>query len=829
MAAIGFVAAWWLVERLQASAFYGTLIYTDTPVYRDLARAIVGGAMPYSGVAIDYPPVSLPMFLLPQVLGGGTEAGYNAVFDALMVGSGALIAFLVVVLTRLRVIPGAHRWAAFGLVVLSPLLIGPIILTRFDLWPGLLALLALAAALGRRTRIGAVLLALAIGAKVWPVVLVPLLLAFAWRQRGRREAVITAVVGVVALAIVIVPFLVAAPDGMLRTLSDQLIRPLQVESLGAALLFAGHALVSLPLSVSTSHGSQNLDGDGATWLAIASTVVMVVGLLYVWIRFARSAGDVARFVTASAAAVAVFVAFGKVLSPQYVIWLIPIVPLVPRRRGLIAMGFLAAAMLLTVGYFPAGYQGLVGDLAARGSFILLGRDLALVGLATTLALPWTAIGVRVRRWRTDEALHARLAGLVPGPGSLLLLLIVGSVLLRLLWLEKPSGSLIFDETYYVNAARVINGWSLPAGAPYQDAVPFLDPNSEHPPLGKAILAASMQLFGDSGIGWRLPSVLAGTAAILALYGIVRGLAAGVGATARQQLTAARMGLLAAFILSLDVLTFVHGRIGTLDMMALGMALVGMVAGVRRRWLLAGALLALACLVKLPSIYALGAAIAWAGIPLFQAYRADGRVSIRSARPVLSLVVTFGVVFLVGLWLLDLRYTTYTDPLAHLAHMLQYGFALADRYTPDSITSQPWQWLANIGQFDYLKVDVNSLVGGQVVGSHPSIEFRALLNPVLLGAAALTVPWGCWYAWQRRDAVAGWSLLWMGANFLPYLVLAAISSRVMYFYYVLLVVPGLAAISALFLVRSRLPRVVVATYVVLLVVAFVAYFPFRQVP
>ena len=44
---------------------------------------------------------------------------------------------------------------------------------------------------------------------------------------------------------------------------------------------------------------------------------------------------------------------------------------------------------------------------------------------------------------------------------------------------------------------------------------------EHPPLGKLILAASMLVFGDNGIGWRVPSVIAGMAALGAVYLIVR--------------------------------------------------------------------------------------------------------------------------------------------------------------------------------------------------------------------------------------------------------------------------------------------------------------------
>jgi hypothetical protein len=81
-----------------------------------------------------------------------------------------------------------------------------------------------------------------------------------------------------------------------------------------------------------------------------------------------------------------FAAFGKVLSPQFLIWLIPLVPLVRGRRGLVASGLLALALLLTQVWFPIRYWDLV-HFEAFPSWVLLARDLVLVALLAVLIAP----------------------------------------------------------------------------------------------------------------------------------------------------------------------------------------------------------------------------------------------------------------------------------------------------------------------------------------------------------------------------------------------------------------------------------------------------------
>ena len=76
-----------------------------------------------------------------------------------------------------------------------------------------------------------------------------------------------------------------------------------------------------------------------------------------------------------------FVALGKVLSPQFLIWLVPVVVLARRAS---ANAMLAAALVLTQLWFPFRYWDLVRELDPRVSWLVLARDLVLLALLATL-------------------------------------------------------------------------------------------------------------------------------------------------------------------------------------------------------------------------------------------------------------------------------------------------------------------------------------------------------------------------------------------------------------------------------------------------------------
>jgi len=423
---------------------------------------------------------------------------------------------------------------------------------------------------------------------------------------------------------------------------------------------------------------------------------------------------------------------------------------------------------------------------------------------------------------TIAVLAERVLASLRDPGTALPLLLIAALAARVVWLDFPKGSLIFDESYYINAARILLGWTVEPGAHYAGSPVGLDPNMEHPPLGKLILALSMLVFGDNGIGWRIPSVIAGMTALGAVYLIVR--AAG---------ETVWLAILAVAFLAFDNLTLVHGRIGTLDMLVLAPMLVGAWLALRERWVLAGIFLAVALLVKLTAIFGLLAILTILAIRVVAGWRADRRVRIADVRAAITVVAVSAGLFLAGLWALDARYSTYASPIDHIAHMVDYGAKLRSPVDRAGICatndSAPWEWPFNECQITYLRVDVTTRVGEKVVSKVPSIDFRGALNPLLAGAIPLAFLFTGWLAWRGRHRLAGWAVIWAGANYLPYVVLSIVNHRITYIYYFLQVIPAIAIAVTILLLRSSLPRFVTVGFIVAYAVGFAAYFPFRTIP
>ena len=356
-----FIGCFWLTNHW----FWGHHQIIDTPEYQRYGEYIRQGLTPYKNFAVEYPPGALPAFVLPTFF-----PGYASGFAVLMALCGAGCVALV---ATIRPTP-----LAVGFVAVSPLLVGSLVLSRFDFWPTLLMTAALAAFVRDRHTIGWAALGAAFAVKLFPGVLMPLAVAWTFFRRGPGTLARGLVAATVMIAAAFGPFLVIARYGLHQSLHDQFVRPLQTETLAASFLMT----FAHPLIVN-SFGSFNTAHHGG--LAALSSIVQVLVLVALWIGFARGPMDRDRFLRYAAASICAFVILGKVLSPQYEIWLVPLIPLVRGRRGALALGLFTAALVTTQIYFPGRYFPYVNE--QHLAWVVLVRNVLLLAVLLTLSLP----------------------------------------------------------------------------------------------------------------------------------------------------------------------------------------------------------------------------------------------------------------------------------------------------------------------------------------------------------------------------------------------------------------------------------------------------------
>jgi hypothetical protein len=388
LAVIVFSAAWVIVGFLAAEYLYGSpgrALQVD--LYRTYAENVLGGQIPYRDFAFEYPPLALVPILGPLLIAGRpvTEEGYRVAFQLFAAGMG-----MVTMLFVLRTVAALHLTrrdvvAAALVIAASPLLLGPLLQSRYDLWPALFAAATLWCFVTGRHSIAAIALGLGVLAKVYPIVLAPVLAVYLWRTFGPRKAIQLGLITATTVFVGVAPFYLVAPDGIVGSMTRAFQRPLQVEAIGASLIYAANVVTHAPpIDLVHTFDSYNLSGAFPEQVATVQTALLALVLLVTVVLLVRGPMTLDRLVIASAAAITAYVALGKVFSPQYLIWLIAPVVVVPSRRWPVHVLAIALAIVLTGWYYPRWYVDYYVNRQVLWVAVVLARNLVLVALTLYL-------------------------------------------------------------------------------------------------------------------------------------------------------------------------------------------------------------------------------------------------------------------------------------------------------------------------------------------------------------------------------------------------------------------------------------------------------------
>lgn len=344
-----------------------------------------------------------------------------------------------------------------------------------------------------------------------------------------------------------------------------------------------------------------------------------------------------------------------------------------------------------------------------------------------------------------------MTGLLRRPAFVALLIALAAQLLFSVHVTRPSKP-VFDEVHYLPAARTLLAMERPA-------------NTEHPLLGKELIAAGIAIFGDTPLGWRAMSTLAGTATVLGVFAILMLLFGSI-----------RTAAYGALFAVINATLYIHARIAMLEPFLGAFVVLGIAAllwamrapagKVTRRWLVGAVMLGLATAVK------------WTAAP-YVAFAAVAFLAIRDKRPGSwpGLGAVRGVALLggvgIGTYVLTFVPAFYyvQQPLT-LGRLVPFQFDMYRQQT-QILPPHPYQsgWLS--WPFDarpiwYLYEPVDGAVRGILY----------LGNPAIMWGGLVAVAWLGWHWWRTGSAAAaGVALLWTGS-----LAIWAVIPKSLGFYY-----------------------------------------------
>ncbi|MFE3269390.1 glycosyltransferase 87 family protein [Streptomyces sp. NPDC059215] len=335
-------------------------------IYHGWYEILRAGTFPLDDVAWQYPPAASLAILSPALL---PFLDYPSAFFVL-----ALLADLVVfaLLRYAGVRPGRTPRGAWVWVAGLPLL-GPTVYARYDVMVTAVAVAALLAG-ARHPRVMGALAGFGALLKVWPV----LLLAGAVKRRAWAAAAVTA--GGIAL------LFWAAMPGAFSFLASQRDRGTEVESLGS-LVFHVARHFGWSGQVLLNYGSVEFLGPYVDLVSAAALTLTAAALGWLLLWRLRS-GRMRSHTLADAAftAVLMFTATSRVISPQYMVWLVGTGAVCLCFRGsrmAVPVGMVLGACAATVLEFPVWFSHVViSDWL--GVTLLAARDGLLVA-ATLLA------------------------------------------------------------------------------------------------------------------------------------------------------------------------------------------------------------------------------------------------------------------------------------------------------------------------------------------------------------------------------------------------------------------------------------------------------------
>ncbi len=365
--------------------------------YFPYADAMMDGIFPYTRDiwvyddwnTWEYPPLAYVFILLPRLF-ASSAAGYQAAFIAM-----TFLFFLAGLWCSERLAHHFGRRPEMIMVIYTFLMVlmFEFQTDRYDIIPAVLTLMVAVFFLEKRYVPAFLVLAVAVLAKLYPAIFLPIM-AIYMLAKGERREVLKGVGAFLVFCLAVCAVFVLCDADPLSFAKYHTDRPLEIESLAASVIEFFSIFGLTDVSYAYDYGSDNLYGSlgsslSGLMLPLAAAAIAVFYAVFAFRAFRLKDGDVLEKDAGDVCLLSMlaFILISSVFSGQYMIWLIPPVLLLYVMRGkkeekitMLNLFVVAEAMTQINFLVNYGFRGEGEAMSDLGIVVVLIRNIVAVAL-----------------------------------------------------------------------------------------------------------------------------------------------------------------------------------------------------------------------------------------------------------------------------------------------------------------------------------------------------------------------------------------------------------------------------------------------------------------
>jgi hypothetical protein len=367
----------------------------DFTVYHQASIKVLSGQVPFRDFRLEYPAFSLIPLLVPGVVNLLFQSSFKsycvlfALQNVLYLGASAWV------MSKIKFTSDKAREYILSFTLFC-LFFLPILLFRYDAFPIFLTI-CMIWAMPQRPFLTGIFLALAIGAKLYPLIFAPVIFFYYLLNQDYRKLsafVIGGLSVLLATLVIALPFTGLSFFDFLKYHGQ---RGIQLESVASGLVLLLHQLGLADATLTNNFGSYNIETPASAAILQFITIVtpitfILLGCVILWVFRAekRKVGNIGMesVIYAFTLLLLAFLVLNKVMSPQYMIWLFPFVPYFGKTKRI----KFVIILMLTITIYPGWYSHLI--LFKPIAVIMLNvRNLLIVWMAADVFIRFVSMGL----------------------------------------------------------------------------------------------------------------------------------------------------------------------------------------------------------------------------------------------------------------------------------------------------------------------------------------------------------------------------------------------------------------------------------------------------